>query len=189
MRFEHVIQIYWTKGFFFGGKLFYFDKTFEEVFENTQGLGFYFKNLILDRFEIENRVSNRAMLISDLESTFNVPLTDPLNLIFSQVNSVNHSVDELKKLNIVRLYLIKSHKGRCHAIGKPVRGQRSWSNSWNSYKVNKILRSFVNETKSKIMKSKKDEKINYKLIKKKYATKSKKKQTAHEKNEKKLLWF
>ena len=186
LRFEHVLQIYWTKGFFFGGKLFYFNKTFSDVFENTPGLGIYFKDLMLDRFELKNHVSNRCMFISDIESKYHVNIIDSLNLTFSQISSVNNSVEELKKFNILRLYLIKSHRGKCHALGKPVRGQRTWSNAWNSYKVNKVLRSFINETKKKIMKNKKEEKINYKLLSKKYVTKSKKKKTI---KVKKLLWF
>ena len=39
MRFEHILQIYWTKGFFYGGKLFYINQTFEELFKQTPGLG------------------------------------------------------------------------------------------------------------------------------------------------------
>ena len=38
-------------------------------------------------------------------------------------------VAHLKKLHIIRKYLIKSYSGYCHALGKPVRGQRTWSNS------------------------------------------------------------
>lgn len=56
-------------------------------------------------------------------------LIAPLNIILSQVNSVNNKVDELKRLNIIRLFLIKSYRGRSHALGKPVRGQRTWSNA------------------------------------------------------------
>lgn len=186
MRFEHVLQIYWTKGFFFGGKLFYFNKTFENIFENTPGLNRRFKHSILDRFELKNHVSTRSSLISDLESEYHSNFIEPLNIMFSQVNSVNNIFEDLKKFNILRLYLIKSHRGRCHALGKPVRGQRTWSNAWNSYKVNKILRSFVNETRKKILQNKKEEKINYKLTAKRYITKSKKKKTL---DIKKSLWF
>jgi ribosomal protein S13 len=80
---------------------------------------------MLDRFEIKNHVSNKSMLISDIETKFNLSIIDSLNLTFSQVNSVNNSIEELKKFNILRLYLIKSHRGKCHALGKPVRGQRT----------------------------------------------------------------
>lgn len=186
MRFELVLQIYWTKGFFFGGKLFYFDKTFENLFDNTPGLNTTFKRYMLERFELKNHVSIRSALLTDLEQQYKINMLEPLNIIFSQINSVNNNTEELKKMNIIRLYLIKSHRGRCHAMGKPVRGQRTWSNSWNSFKVNKTLRSFINETKKKLQKNKKEEKINYKVITKKYATKAKKKKT---KEIKKLVWF
>jgi len=69
------------------------------------------------------------------------------------------------------MYLIKVYKGKCHLVGKPVRGQRTWSNAWTSFKRNLILRKFVSEIKLKLSKEKKPEKINYKLIKKKYGIK------------------
>ena len=59
------------------------------------------------------------------------------------------------KYNLIRLYLIKSFRGRCQALGKPSRGQRTWSNSSNSKKLNIILKSFINEVK-------RFNKINYK---------------------------
>ena len=101
----------------------------------------------MDRFELKNHVSTKVTLIDAIELKKNISVIEPLNIIFSQVNSVNNSIEDIKKLNILRLYLIKSYRGRCHALGKPVRGQRTWSNAWNSYKVNKTLRSFINETK------------------------------------------
>lgn len=97
-----------------------------------------------------------------------------MNIIFSQVNSVNNQLPELKKLNVIRQYLIKSYRGRCHAIGKPVNGQRTWSNAWNSYNYNREVRSFIGETKRLLKKDRKIEKINYKQTQKKYATKSRK---------------
>lgn len=58
-------------------------------------------------------------------------------------------------------------------LGKPVRGQRTWSNAWNSYNLNKSLRNFVSETRRTLSKTQKSEKINYKVVKKKYITKNK----------------
>lgn len=52
-----------------------------------------------------------------------------LNIILSQISNVNSNLSDLKRLNILKKYLIKSYQGYCHAIGKPVRGQRTWSNS------------------------------------------------------------
>jgi len=114
-----------------------------------------------------------------------VSLNKPINIIYSQINSVNNQRQDLHRLNIIRLYLIKSYRGRCHALGKPVRSQRTWSNAWNSYNVNSTLRLFISETKKNLAKTKKEEKINYKVVKKKYASKKKKKTLT----KKKIIWF
>ena len=115
-----------------------------------------------------------------------------INIILSQITSVNNQINDLKKLNIIRLYLIKSYRGKAHAIGKPVKGQRTWSNSWNSYKTNKILRNFINKTKQFSNKTKLNYKLNYKLVKKKYLNKvqvNQKKNDLSLKNKNLNLWF
>ena len=186
MRFEHILQIYWTKGLFFGGKLFYTNKTWDEIFVNTPGLGDTTKRLLLSRFEVNHSISVVSSEISDLEDNRKLDVVNTLNVIFSQLNSVNNLPNELNRLNIIRTYLIKSYRGKCHALGKPVRGQRTWSNAWNSYNLNKSLRAFIANTKRQLKQNAREEKINYKMTKKKYATKSKKiNKTVVKKN----IWF
>ena len=187
MRFEHILQIYWTKGYFFGGKLFYFDKTCNELITETPGLGSRFKVLLSDRFELGYFIQNQPQeLLTSYQQKNHTPLEKPINVLFSQINSVNHQRTELHRLNIIRLYLIKSYRGRCHAIGKPVRGQRTWSNGWNSFNKNTELRTFISEMRRLIRQNKKEEKINYKVVKKKYASKKKKKKTI---KSVKKIWF
>jgi ribosomal protein S13 len=48
-----------------------------------------------------------------------------INLILAQVGSINKPTVELTKLNLIRLYLIKTFRGRGHSLGKPIRGQRT----------------------------------------------------------------
>ena len=188
MKFEHILQIYWTKGYFFGGKLFYFNQTFEELFENTPGLNFKTKKLFIRRFELKytNKYLPQTNL-ANLQLDHNKVLDRPINIIFSQLHTVNSRINDLHKLSIIRLYLTKSFRGRCHALGKPVRGQRTWSNAWNSYNTNKTLRGFISETKKLLKQSLKEEKINFKVVKKKYASKKKKKTNTPKK--KQLMWF
>lgn len=86
------------------------------------------------------------------------------------------------------MYLIKSFRGKAQAFGKPSRGQRTWSNAWTAYLANKELRIFISEVQKQLNKEKKEEKINYKLLKKKQ------KQNFKEPNPnkvvlKKKLWF
>jgi len=187
MKFEHILQIYWTKGFFFGGRLFYFDLTMSDLFLQLPGLGKNFKKLLISRFELTYFLKLNNQLINNYQSSTHKTLLQPLNVIFSQVNTVNNRFTDLQNLNIIRLYLIKSYRGRCHALGKPVRGQRTWSNAWNSYNINKNLRNFIGETRKQIKKNAKPEKINFKVLKKKYT--SKKKKSTNTVKKKKILWF
>lgn len=170
---------------FFGGMLFYTNKTFYNIFECTPGLGFKNKTLLTDRLELNNTISVNTSLVSDFSHLYKKNLIGLLNNYYSQINSVNNQIFDLVRLNILRLYLIKSYKGRCHAIGKPVKGQRTWSNGWSSYKNNLILRKFISEMKFKISKNVKIEKINYKVTKKKYGVKKKYKNI----KKKKTLWL
>ena len=166
--------------------MFYTNKTFYEVFNYTVGLGKYFKRLVSFRLELSDSVDTNVTDVSFFKKKYKREIIGFLNRFYSQVASVNDILPTLQRLNIIRLYLIKSYKGKCHALGKPVNGQRTWSNAWSSYKINKILRKFISESKMKILKDKRPEKINYRLTKKKYGS-NKQKQKKYE--EKKRIWF
>jgi ribosomal protein S13 len=144
---------------------------FYELKQFTPGLGLKHKTILLKRLELTNSTSINLTYINSFKSLYKKNLVFLLNSYYSQINSVNDQLNNLLLLNVVRLYLIKTYRGKCHLLGKPTRGQRTWSNGWTSYKYNLILRRFVSETKSKLSKDKKVEKINYKLIKKKYGIK------------------
>jgi len=179
LKFEHILQVYWSKGFFFGGKLFYTNKLLFKTFikKNLLGLSYKFLKLIEKRLEL----TTFSMYYSNLFFMVDYSLYSKkffikcLNIILSQISNVNSNLSDLKRLNILKKYLIKSYQGYCHAIGKPVRGQRTWSNSWNSIKCNTILKSFI--TKIKQINSLKNvnnsKKIDYKSVKKRYSSSKK----------------
>lgn len=182
MRYEHILKYYWSKGYFFGSELFYFNQTFYTLFDKLEGFNDKFKKMFVYRFELTfSRRKNKNTMIDEFENKPRNLVRKPLNSIFALINSVNHRVHQLKRVNIIRLYLIKSYKGRCHALGKPVNSQRTWSNAWQSFKKNTILRSYISEMLEKINKEKRPEKINYRLITKKYLNKHKKKNKKEEK--------
>ena len=52
-----------------------------------------------------------------------------INILLSQLSTVNNQTSEIVRLTLVRLYLIRSRRGRFQAVGKPTRGQRTWSNA------------------------------------------------------------
>jgi len=158
---------------------------FCELKQFTPGLGLKHKLTLLKRLELNNSTKINLTYVNSFKSLYKKNLVFLLNSYYSQINSVNDQLNNLLLLNVVRLYLTKTYRGKCHLLGKPTRGQRTWSNGWTSYKHNLTLRRFVNETKSKLTKDKKTEKINYKLIKKKYGIKKNFKKKITKKT---LLW-
>jgi len=104
--------------------------------------------------------------------TFSVPQRKAFNVFLSKLISINHSLFELQKFNFIRLFLIKTHRGRCHAIGKPSRGQRTRSNASTAFNINKTIRHFIQEVKKINVVEKKKESLNMKFVKKKIKTKA-----------------
>lgn len=170
MKFEHVLQIYWSKGILLNGKLQNFNTPLGSLFTLTGGFNRRTLKMLMLRFEFY-RIS---LALKSQIQVLSPTLAHSLNLILSQITSINNNVYELVKFNLLRLYLIKTTRGRSHALGKPSRGQRTWSNAWNAYHVNKVTRAFIGAYQRVQNKNKKEEKINYKLIKKKSLRKKKK---------------
>ena len=54
----------------------------------------------------------------------------------------NKSFKDKLILNVFFLDLIISYRGWRHSKGLPVRGQRTWTNAWTSYRNNLILREY-----------------------------------------------
>lgn len=165
MKFEQVLKIYWSKSFLYGGITFPFDTDWRRLGNYVKGLGLNSKLKIIKRFEMTELFYNPKGSLILLEEDQKLSL----NRIFSKMNSIYSQVVELNRLNIIRLFLIKSFRGKAQAFGKPSRGQRTWSNAWTAYLYNKELRLFISDVQKKINQDKKVEKINYKLLKKKFA--------------------
>ena len=163
MKFEQLLQIYWSRGFLYGGKVKNFNITLKKFFDDNTGLSLKSKEKLIKRFELN-------FLNHDNEKTFTHLSLDKrkiINMYLSQLSSINNSIFELIKYNLIRLYLIKTFRGRCHALGKPSRGQRTWSNSSTSYKYNRIIRIFIRQVKKNNVIEKKTESLNTKITKKK----------------------
>ena len=143
MRFENILHIYWTKGIFVCTKLYYFDNSVLEIVKLTPGLGPKFTEAIKKRFEFNTLSFDSKHSIDSYELTSKVSVKRPLNIIFSQVLSVNNNCSYLIRLRVIYQFLAKTYKGKCHAVGKPVYGQRTWSNAWTSYTKNNTLVFYI----------------------------------------------
>ena len=150
------------------------------------GLSSKFKYLLLKRLELTTFTFffTDIFFLTKYSKMFYKNIIKTINIIFSQLNNVNYTILEFKKLNIIRKYLTKSYQGYCHAVGKPVRGQRTWSNGWNSFKCNNLLRSFINRIKQAQSFSGKSgvSKNYYKVIQKKYTQTNTNKSLSKNKN-------
>jgi len=170
LKFEQVLQIYWSKGFLYNGRVVSFQSNLKSFCSEVGGINLATKIQILKRFELNLLYNNYLKLFS----YYDKDLRKSINILLSQISSVNNQVYEINRFNLIRLYLIKSYRGKAQALGKPSRGQRTWSNAWTSYHYNKTIRNFITNIQKNLNKNKKEEQINYKVIKKKKKKKKKK---------------
>ena len=125
MRFENILHIYWTKGIFVCTKLYYFDNSVVDIIKSVPGVNLHFIKMLKSRFESNYIQYNSKSSINNQELYLKVPVKRVLNIILSQTLSVNNQPSYLTRLRIIYQFLSKTYIGKCHAIGKPVRGQRT----------------------------------------------------------------
>ena len=186
MKFEHLLQIYWAKGFLYGGAIEPFDISVDNLFKVFFGTAAKSQQVFVRRFECSDINLNTQKTFMDISEN----KLKAMNTYFSRIASVNNPLGEILRYTIIRLYLIKTFRGRCQAIGKPSRGQRTWSNAANAFNCNTILRDFIAE----ILKIKEKERekvstvINYRKLQRKISRKTNKPKTKIIKK-KDNLWF
>ena len=125
MKFEHVLAVYWANHFLFNGRINKLSISLKAFFGNIGGLRGSTKVAFLLRFEFIKSFKYPKLPLSFYPRAF----LRGLNIVLSQISTVNNQVNEITKLSIARLYLIRSTRGKAHALGKPTRGQRTWSNA------------------------------------------------------------
>lgn len=187
MKFEQLLRIYWSRGFLYGGKTQSFNVTLQEFFDDKPGLKNKSINFFIKRFELQF-ISLPKNKNDILLSKLPLDRRKIINMYLSQIISINNNIFEIIKYNFLRLYLIKTFRGRCHALGKPSRGQRTWSNAQNAKKCNKTTKNFIQEVKKFNFVEKKKENLSKKFIKKKIKKKAPKIKMIFTKK-KKNLWF
>jgi ribosomal protein S13 len=96
----------------------------QEFFDDKAGLSHKSKNQFVKRFELYfyTLLKNKNKTFIDFTKLNQRKI---INMYLSRLNSINYDISEIIKYNFIRLYLIKTFRGRCHALGKPSRGQRT----------------------------------------------------------------
>ena len=85
------------------------------------GIGLTTRLKFLKRFELHHMYQNKKsnfLEAGDIATTF-------MNVIISRAACINYPIQELYNLQLIRLYLIKSMRGRAQALGKTSHGQRT----------------------------------------------------------------
>lgn len=168
MKFEQVLHIYWTNHFLFNGRINTHNVTLYDFFRNVGGLQQTTKQALINRFEL-------TVYLKTFKKPLNIyprAVLRAINILLSQISTVNNQITEITKLSIVRLYLLKTFRGKAQAIGKPSHGQRTWSNGWTAYNSNRVLRDFINTIQKILKKDYKEEKVDYRRLARKYKKKS-----------------
>lgn len=184
MKFEQLIQIYWSRGFLIGGSTYPFNTNFNEFSEGKPGISFKFKLMFYKRFELNNFINDKKKRIGAVNSD----MKKIYNMFIAQNVNVNNEVFELIRYNLIRLFLIKTFKGRCAALSKPSRGQRTRSNASTSFKKSQIIKHFLQQIRKNNMIEKKPEILNRKLLRKKKKVKAPKIKLVFTKV-RKNIWF
>ena len=87
---------------FFGGKLFYTNKTFSELQQFTPGLGKKNKVQLLKRLELKNSISVNKTNLIVFKNLYKKNLIPFLNNYYSQITSVNNQIESIMLLNILK---------------------------------------------------------------------------------------
>jgi hypothetical protein len=210
MKFEQLLRIYWSRKFLYEGKTFNFDVNWNEFWKNITGTSNFTKKNFIKRFEFHNEIprvkgTKTNYLVKNSYFTKTIYPVDARDFLFSKLKldyrkvinmylgklaSVRNNVSELLKYNIIKLYLIKSFRGRAQAMGKPSRGQKTRSNGWSAFKNNFVIKNFL-EYVTKLKKThERVEKIDYKKLKiKKKKSSSRLKPKFSKKSLLQDLWF
>jgi ribosomal protein S13 len=98
-----------------------FNNTLPQLLAEFKGLKNNSIFLFLKRFELGyyKYKLNKNLL------NFQLDQRKIINMYLSQMTSVNHEIGTMIKYNLIRLYLIKTFRGKAMALGKPSKGQRT----------------------------------------------------------------
>ena len=116
-----------------------FSVCIQEFFDDKPGLGRTARRQFIQRFELNYFLFNRVV------NFIKFPLEQRIviNMYLSRIISINHSVADLIRYELIRLYLIRTFRGRRHALGQPVRGQRARTNAATACRLNATIKSFI----------------------------------------------
>lgn len=123
------------------GYIFNKDTDFFSTKDKNYGWGDYTYKIIYDRFEkyySDNIISHKDAEWKKFKS------------ILMKFCTKNRNIKSRHNSNIFFLDFLNTYRGLRHSKGLPVRGQRTWTNAWSTYRSNLNLRKFKLEIAKRI---------------------------------------
>ncbi len=123
------------------GYTFNKDTIFNKTKNKNYGWGNYTYNIIYTRFEKykkDNLISSRDAEWRKFKS------------IISNFSIRGRNIKARYDVNIFMLDFLNTYRGLRHSKGLPVRGQRTWTNAWSTYRSNLNLRKFKLEIAKRV---------------------------------------
>lgn len=141
----HIPYKYIIKSGFYLNKKFFYYKTFtlKKILNSYYGLSKYRIMFYLKRFELQfcpNKYKIPNKSIGKFLLFFKI-----FNFYILKIFPIYYKLSSIKNLYIIRKWKIRCYEGICHKKGKPVHGQRTWSNASNAKNNNNYLRSYLKE--------------------------------------------
>jgi len=115
--------------------------TLNYAHKNVYGFG----SLFLSNFKSRLELREFDLLDTNMPSKWSA-LINTIKILFPQKVHVKSKA----LANIFMLDILQTYKGWRHAKGLPVRGQRTWTNAWSSFRSNLVLRKFKIKIAQKI---------------------------------------
>nr|YP_010632197.1 ribosomal protein S13 [Cryptocaryon irritans]WBP62313.1 ribosomal protein S13 [Cryptocaryon irritans] len=118
---------------YFNNKFYNSDNSLIDLKKKNSGVSNFYLSVLEKRFELFK------------EFNFNNYFFYKWLNIFKYLNkriAGNSNILNITTINIFFLDLISSYRGLRHIQGLPVRGQRTWTNAWSTYRSNLTLRNF-----------------------------------------------
>ena len=97
MKFEQLLQIYWSRGFLYSGKVRSFNTTLTSFFDENLGMSEYVKKQFVKRFEINHFIAKREESFTSLT----LERRKIINMYLSRIISINNNINELIKYNLI----------------------------------------------------------------------------------------
>jgi hypothetical protein len=135
LKFEHVLQTYWTRHYLYNGSLRLSFFSPQQVLYSFAGLHKQTQRkliLLLESNYYFFLLSNSFYFNQSYFNDLTLRVRFRINQFCGRIGSLNYTLNELLSLHVVHRLLLQTYRGRCFFFKRPVRGQTTRTNCHNA---------------------------------------------------------